>query len=80
MRWSAWILVLLVLAPGAAGQESIYVFLDGIPGESQDAAHQGWIDAFALTHDVRATDCGPIPGCPRTTTPSPRCALIEHVP
>ena len=52
------------LCPSAAAQESIYLFVNGIAGGSQDEAHGGWIDVSGLSHGLS----GPVgPGAPDFT-------------
>jgi len=44
--------ITLVLGCGlAAAQDRTYVNIPNIPGESTDAAHVGWIDAYGLSSD-----------------------------
>lgn len=41
----------------------LYLQIDGIKGESYDAAHMGWIEVDTVTDCTRCTECGR--WCPR---------------
>ena len=59
MRRLAWAGVCAAMVSMTAwpvlAQDKVYVDIPGIPGESVDAAHVGWIDAYGVSHDSGLT-------------------------
>ena len=53
-------LLIAIIAGFASGpvNAAIFVSIPGIPGDSLDANHEGWIDAFATGGNFTTNSCG----------------------
>src|SRR5262245_1747776 len=44
----------------AKAEDKAFVLIPGIPGDSTDSAHAGWIDAYGLDWNAVSTTSGPV--------------------